>query len=57
MNFCGVLKSWMKAKTANKEMQKYKIEISILSALILLFISSLCFSESVRFFGKEHQEF
>ena len=44
----------MKAKTANKEMQKYKIEISILSALILLFISSLCFSESVRFFGKEH---
>lgn len=35
-------------------MQKYKIEIAILSALILLFIFLLSFSESVRFFGKEH---
>jgi hypothetical protein len=48
------LKSCAMAKIANKEMQKYKMEIAILSALILLFISALSFSESVRFFGKEH---
>jgi hypothetical protein len=54
MNYLGRLKSWIKAKIVNKETQKYKVEIAILSALILLFVSSLIFSESVRFFGKEH---
>ena len=53
MNYLVRLKSWIKAKAASSEMQKYKMEIAILSALILLFIS-LFFSESVRFFGKEH---
>jgi hypothetical protein len=35
-------------------MHKYQIEIAVLSALILSFILLLSFSESVRFFGKEH---
>jgi hypothetical protein len=54
MNYLERLKSWISAKTANQEIQKYKTEIAILSALILLFILLLSFSESVRFFGKEH---
>jgi hypothetical protein len=44
----------MRAKIANEETQKYKVEIAVSSALILLLISLLSFSESVRFFGKEH---
>lgn len=35
-------------------MQKYKSEIAILSALILLVVFSLLASDSARFFGKEH---